>query len=75
MTLFDYSGLDAEALAWKLSGCLVRDLDPSGAAAADGRIKTGGWCTLHSRDQTFLEEVEFELLVRLKILTSVIQAF
>ena len=30
-----------EALAWKLSGCLVRELDPSGAVAKDGRIKTG----------------------------------
>ena len=29
-----------EALAWKLSGCLVRELDPSGAVAKDGRIKT-----------------------------------
>ena len=30
-----------EALAWKLSGCLVRELDPGGAVAKDGRIKTG----------------------------------
>ena len=35
------SGLDAEALAWKLSGCLVRGLEPRGAVAVDGRIKPG----------------------------------
>ena len=40
VTLYS-SGLDAEALAWKLSGCLVRDLEPSGAVAGDGRIKPG----------------------------------
>ena len=31
-----------EALAWQLSGCLVREIDPNGAVARDSRIRTGG---------------------------------
>jgi len=34
-------GMAVEALAWQLSGCLVREIDPHGALARDGRIKTG----------------------------------
>ena len=34
-------GMEVEALAWNLSGCLIRELDPEGAVALDGRIKTG----------------------------------
>ncbi len=30
-----------EALAWKLSGCLVRELEPEGLIQRDGRIKSG----------------------------------
>ena len=30
-----------EALAWKLSGCLVRELEPDGLIQRDGRIKSG----------------------------------
>ena len=31
-----------EALAWQLSGCLVREIDPNGAVARDSRIRAGG---------------------------------
>ena len=35
------SGLQLEALAFNLCGTLVRGLDPSGAAACDGRLRPG----------------------------------
>ena len=35
-------GMAVEALAWQLSGCLVREIDGDGAVARDSRIRPGG---------------------------------
>ena len=57
-----------EALAWKLSGCLVRELEPDGLIQRDGRIKSGDllvtineqslWRLTSSRARDILERTE-----------------
>ena len=57
-----------EALAWKLSGCLVRELEPEGLIQRDGRIKSGDllvtineeslWRVTSSRARHILESTQ-----------------